>query len=263
MDLKEEKKYFFSTKRSPIDIRDYKAEAIYPKPKSLLPESYDLRTVLRPIRDQGNQGTCVAQTGACIKEYQEFIQSNLNYYFSPQFIYNNREDPTTEGMYCRDMMKILNKYGCCLERTFPYGSTALNKSIIKEAFQEANNYRSKEYAQVNTVDTLKSAIIQNGVCCIAVPVFNYSVRMWAPENKSQVELGGHCMSVVGYNKTGFIIRNSWGELWGDNGYCIFPYSDFGMQWEIWTCVDDNSYKPIEDITNNNDNTTLCDRCIIN
>lgn len=30
--------------------------------------------------------------------------------------------------------------------------------------------------------------------------------------------GGHAVSIVGYNATGFLIKNSWGTDWGDGGY---------------------------------------------
>ena len=48
------------------------------------------------------------------------------------------------------------------------------------------------------------------------------------------------MCVVGYNKEGFIIRNSWGYDWGDGGYCYMPYSDLGYAWEVWGTIDDNT-----------------------
>lgn len=50
--------------------------------------------------------------------------------------------------------------------------------------------------------------------------------------------GGHAMTVVGYNAEGFIVRNSWGAGWNDDGHCVWPYADFGKHWEIWTAIDE-------------------------
>lgn len=37
--------------------------------------------------------------------------------------------------------------------------------------------------------------------------------------------GGHAVVAVGYNdeQRVFIVRNSWGNNWGLNGYCLMPY----------------------------------------
>lgn len=39
-------------------------------------------------------------------------------------------------------------------------------------------------------------------------------------------VGGHAVAMVGFNdaKNYFIVRNSWGSGWGDNGYFYMPYS---------------------------------------
>jgi hypothetical protein len=79
----------------------------------------------------------------------------------------------------------------------------------------------------------------NGPALIAVPVYNFGERLWQSGDGDM--LGGHAMSIVGWNEDGFIIRNSWGTDWGSNGYTIFPYIHWGMQWEIWTTVDAESY----------------------
>lgn len=46
------------------------------------------------------------------------------------------------------------------------------------------------------------------------------------------------MICVGYDdqEEVFIIRNSWGEDWGDNGYCYIPYAymtDTELCWDCW------------------------------
>lgn len=41
--------------------------------------------------------------------------------------------------------------------------------------------------------------------------------------------GGHAVTVVGYNKEGFIIKNSWGKAWGEKGYAVVSY-DYHKLW---------------------------------
>jgi len=236
----------FGALRSPHDTRDLVAEHIYPKSRDLaLPEELDLRKDLQPIRDQGQQGSCVAQACACMKEWHEKKQVGLNQYMSPQFIYNNRSNYPEEGMYGRDAMQILYYKGSCLEKTYPYGIIEEADNLNKKAVDEATRYRIMRYAKVNTIDGVKSALYKNGPCVILFPVHNYSPQFWKQANPSEPMLGGHAVNCCGYLKDGFVIRNSWGTDWGDNGYTLYPYSDFGLHWEIWTTVDDNS--PLPDV----------------
>lgn len=50
-------------------------------------------------------------------------------------------------------------------------------------------------------------------------------------------MGGHCVTLVGYDdeKSSFILRNSWGTSWANDGYILFPYDDFVKYcFECWT-----------------------------
>ena len=92
------------------------------------PEELDLRDELMPVRDQGSQGTCYAQSAAsCMKEWQEKHHYGFNEYLSPQFFYNLRpnnydSNPNNDdGMFGRDVMKLLKNYGICPEKMYPYG----------------------------------------------------------------------------------------------------------------------------------------------
>lgn len=217
--------------KSPVDTRDYIAEAIYGDGD--LPSEYTTVDSLMPVRDQGSQGTCAAQTAACMKEWQERKDIDYQDYMSPQFVYNNRANQDGSGMYTRDVMKILNKQGICPEQLYPYGTF---DAIGEDIYTEAKKHVIKAYASVQTIEGLKKAIYSDGPCLIAVPVYNYGMRMWKPE-PDQSKIGGHAMTVVGWTTEGFIIRNSWSDRWGDKGYTIFPWEDWGLQWETWTTVD--------------------------
>lgn len=245
VEIKEFKPRKCCARRSQINHITKKAEAIYPH-KSLLPlpDILDYRPQLRPIRDQGLEGSCVAHVGACIKEHQEAIDCQINEDFSPQFIYNLRQDPTTEGMDALNLFQILCLYGDCLEKNYPYGKIEDADKISDSVKEEAKNYVIRSYSLVSTIDGLKMGLYKNGLCMIIFPVYNLGTRMWKPEKPNQEPQGYHAMTVVGYNKDGFIIRNQWGFDWGDKGYTIYPYEDFGMHEEIWSCLDKTSTHPI-------------------
>ena len=56
-----------------------------------------------------------------------------------------------------------------------------------------------------------------------------------PKN-TEVLIGGHAMMLVGYDKSNFIVRNSWGDKWGDSGYCYVPYdylTDSNLAEDFW------------------------------
>ena len=39
-------------------------------------------------------------------------------------------------------------------------------------------------------------------------------------------LGGHAFALVGFNRTGFVVQNSWGLPWGNCGFGVMPYEDW-------------------------------------
>ena len=245
--------YICKTVPSPEDKRDWNAGSIY-KIHSIKAE-LDLRNNLPPVRNQGSQGTCAAQTAACMKEWQEQKDYNFNGYMSPQFIYNNRENQESEGMFGRDVMRILSKIGSIEDAIYNYGKIESVEDIEDQFYEKAKMHKIKNYARIYDIDSVKKALNINGPCYIALPVYNYGLRMWK-QNADDKMQGGHAMTIVGYNREGFIIRNTWGTNWGDNGYCIYPYSDWGSHWEIWTTIDEKSY--IEDIVSDQDSDSEID-----
>ena len=44
--------------------------------------------------------------------------------------------------------------------------------------------------------------------------------------RRQESLGGHAYALVGFNRIGFVIQNSWGEKWGNCGFGVLPYEEW-------------------------------------
>lgn len=64
-----------------------------------------------------------------------------------------------------------------------------------------------EYALIRNVELIKLAIVMNGPCIGALPVYNNKKEFWNPSRYDRF-LGYHAIAIVGYNKQGLIIRNS-------------------------------------------------------
>ena len=52
-------------------------------------------------------------------------------------------------------------------------------------------------------------------------------RYWTiPARRGGPDDGGHAFIIVGYNRDGFIIQNSWGRTWGSGGFAVLSYEDW-------------------------------------
>lgn len=255
---KDYRNYKFDLFPSELDHRDYNAESIY-HTRIELPETFDYKHKLNPVRDQGRQGSCSAMTAAALKEIHEKKELGFKDYMSPQFIYNLRANKPSEGMTPRDTMKILHKHGVVPEQLYPYKT---NKRITTELFNNAKNFRISGYAKVNCIYSAKSAILSDGLLYAGFPVYNPNNPMfWRQTNSSQPMLGGHAVAIVGWNKDSFIIRNSWGRDWGYNGYCYYPFEYWGEHWEIWTTIDkDSCMEKLEKMLSNDNNNKVSFIC---
>lgn len=114
----------------------------------------------------------------------------------------------------------------------------------------AKQWRSPAYQRVRTVDDARRclALLQAPVV-IAVACFKQwfkavdgVIEMPSPLD---IEVGNHTIVLAGYDdqKERFIIRNSWGIEWGDQGYGYLPYEYIRRYTlEAWavTGIDDKS-----------------------
>ena len=172
--------------------------------KSPTPSAIDLRNDLLGVRDQGTLGISACYAGATIKEFLEVKEKLYTTYVAPASIYALRENKQSIFITPKNVLDLL---------------------------------KLKGYAYVNSVNDLKMAINQNGPCMIQFPCYNGGRFFWKKNSEKESLLGAHCVVAVGYDATrGFLIRNSWGENWGEFGYTWFPFEDWELQNEVWTSI---------------------------
>ena len=80
-----------------------------------------------------------------------------------------------------------------------------------------------------TVDALKNALSTHGPLVTTFSVYedfyDYSEGIYSYVSGGY--LGGHAVLLVGYNddEQYFIVKNSWGTWWGEDGYFRIAYSE--------------------------------------
>ena len=240
-----EEEYGFGLIPSPPDIRDYILVAGLAEEEKL-PETFITNSI--KIKNQGARSTCVAHALSSLIEFHNLQETKKYTEFSTEFIYGCRtlDDYLGEGMHLRDGLKVLQKYGDVKYSVLPGNSImniARNKVIARfdELIEKAYPYRISTYYKINSLEELKYALYHNGPVPAAMKYYKkgkitsdgvYTYDVDGP-------YGNHAVLIVGWNKDGFIIQNSWGILWGKKGYFIVKFKDMDILfYEYYGVTDD-------------------------
>lgn len=183
------------------------SELSFNKTSNNLPEEYSFLHDLPRVLNQGNDPICVPCSISSYINWKGYNNVNL------KEIFNN--GGTSSGMSFKDALHFLRHNGVSTDN---------------------GNFKINQYCMIGSIPVLKTALVMNGPCIIGVPVYNDSRNNFWKKYPSDSLQGGHALSVVGYNKDGFIIRNSWGTSYGDKGYWHMSYEDFNNIYEIWTII---------------------------
>jgi C1A family cysteine protease len=233
------------------DLRDkvYRASV---SSTAQLPLEVDLRPQMSPVVDQGQLGSCTANAIASgLKEYNMLLEgkpltslSRLFLYWQERYIEGTVEEDS--GAYIRDGMKVLKSIGCCPETDFPYDIHTFTKEPSQQAVYDAKKFTISEYHRVNSVDMLKASLAEGYPVVIGISVYESFESQKVADTgivplpkRGEEFLGGHAVLAVGYKKIKrtkyIIVRNSWGESWGDKGYFYLPESFFKKYVsDMWT-----------------------------
>ncbi len=226
--------YALGCKKDPKDLRDIPMGLVLPSIP--VPKSFDYTLYMSPVRDQKNEGTCVAFASVVgVKEYFDSKEYKKLLELSPRFVYNlcKKFDgaPDEEGTYPRVAMKVLLNYGVCPESFWPYKPH--QKDLPKKkADTSAKKYRIKAYARLKSLIEMKRSLLVNGPFLAGVEVFESWFEKKVektgliPMPKQGEELaGGHAVCIAGFDDAKGLLKfkNSWSAKWADKGYGYLPY----------------------------------------
>lgn len=202
------------------------------------PPQIDLRPYMSPVENQSATSSCAANAMAGAYEYLLKRLKNSNEDVSRLFIYYNAREldgdtSQDKGTYLSSCTKVAKKHGICLEATWPFDPEQILEQPHSEAYTEAKGFPINPVARPVKVDlqTMKNCLASGFPFIFGLQLFS-SFEKAGPEGlvpMPDVEQdnhdGGHAMLCVGYSDPDqvFIVRNSWGEDWGDGGYCYIPY----------------------------------------
>ena len=233
------------------DARDH----IYSAPAialAALPPSADLRGGCPPVYDQEQIGSCTANAIGAAFEFEvkkqglaDFMPSRLFIYFNERVMEHTVE--TDSGAMIRDGIKSVANLGVCPETSWPYDINRFRDKPAAQCYTEAEKNQVTVYRRV-----LQNLHQLQGALANSTPVvFGFSVYetfegqdvaqsgVVPMPSRGEKLLGGHAVLAVGYDDASqrFIVRNSWGPNWGQQGYFTMPYAyvtNAQLAQDFWT-----------------------------
>ena len=225
-----------------------------------LPKSADLRPGCPPVYDQGQVGSCTANSIAGAFEFTQKKQMLADFMPSRLFIYYNEramEGTTNQdaGAQIRDGIKSVVKQGVPPESEWPYSEdmSVVTKKPNATAYSDALQHKVVSYHRISSrtadgmLNLMKSCLADGYPFCFGFTVYSAfegaevanTGILKMPNLKKEDIVGGHAVLAVGYDdkKKMVLVRNSWGNKWGQKGYFWMPYqyiSDSKLASDFWT-----------------------------
>jgi len=207
--------------------------------------------IIGPICDQDQLGSCgaFASTSNMVATDQEVTGQSKNlsqlwlyYHYRERFGHVEYDD----GVFNRELMKVLAEEGCCLEEDWPYILANWDKKPPLETYARAIPNRILSYHAIYTLDDMIQCIA-SGFGFFGGIVWYESGDSLYTEKTGRIELpkqgdkplGGHDIFFSKYDKHKGLFGgpNSWGKEWGDAGKFTIPFeylTNPNLAGDFWT-----------------------------
>lgn len=213
------------------------------------PKTIDLRTKFPEPYNQLTLGSCSANALCGLIQYNDlkFQGSRLFLYYNERQLEN--DIPDDAGSTMTNGINCLLKYGICPESMWPYDISQFKTKPSELCYTTALQHKAIVVHHImQTEIEMKSALVNNQPFVVGIAIYSSfeseQVTLTGiipmPNINNEQYLGGHAVVCVGYDdiKKVWIMRNSWGNMWGDNGYFYLPYEyllDINLASDLW-CI---------------------------
>lgn len=238
-------------------LPDFTSPKMVPHFAGPLPTHVDMRDKCAPVYDQSTLGSCTAQAWAAAVEFVMQKNGKTPYIPSRLFIYYNErvlEGTVSEdsGASLADGAKVLRKQGAPHESMWAYDIAKFAKKPTRTVYADGLKHLVMGTARVRQKEEDFKKVLASGLPIVGgfavmssfVSEAVSKTGMGVMPTPDEEMLGGHAIMVVGYcdEKRQWIVRNSWGEGWGDKGYFYMPYEYFldpDLADDFWCCASVN------------------------
>jgi C1A family cysteine protease len=211
------------------------------------PSSFDLRNVggknfTTSVKDQEACGSCVAFGTIATVEgtfKKSLNRPDLNPDLSEAHLFyciaKDQGRHCQNGWWVPPALNAARDVGIVDDKCFPYTGG-------DQACKLCSNWKSRltkitSWHDIRSTADMKTWLSTKGplVACFTVysDFFNYSSGIY--RHVSGAVRGGHCVCCIGYNDSQkyWIMKNSWGETWGEKGYFRIAYGQCGIDSVMW------------------------------
>jgi len=196
--------------------------------------------MMTPVKNQKQCGSCWAFSGMAVYESVYKIMHGRELDLSEQYVVDCLEGVTAANVKadCGScgggnvpfLFRTMVSSGTALETQFPY--QAINTSCSKKNAEMPYKIKQQGYVSYTTptVKEIKEAICKYGPVFSSLKVTTLFQAYGGGVYDEKVQVSGprdtnHAIVIVGWDdsKNAWLVRNSWSEQWGEDGYVWVQY----------------------------------------
>lgn len=233
-----------------------------------IPTKMDLTEWCSPIEDQGQIGSCTANSGAALLEYFERRAFGKYIDASRLFLYKTTRNllqwKGDTGAFLRTTIGAMRLFGVLPEEYWPYKESDYDIEPPAFCYSYAQNFQALSFYRLDSngigskdlLIRVKEYITKGLPSMFGFTVFesinqaNSTGRIPFPGINEKTS-GGHAVVAIGFDddikisnwdgnstKGALKIRNSWGTQWGEDGYGWLPYDYvlYGIASDWWSLL---------------------------